>query len=131
METEEAFQSNAAKESIRPPPVVKKAPKKEAQRWKAKGTPFIHPKVAKINTFKDQVAEIAKSLEMEEKTEYGIPAEKELAVLNRKARYDKILKGRSHLVITLKAIGHYRQLLKIIIVIKPFLITSNGERLIV
>ncbi|XP_071810119.1 uncharacterized protein [Asterias amurensis] len=86
LETEEAFQSNAAKESIRPPPVVKKAPKKEAQRWKAKGTPFIHPKVAKINTFKDQVAEIAKSLEMEEKTEYGIPAEKELAVLNRKAR---------------------------------------------
>ncbi|XP_038045416.1 uncharacterized protein LOC119719994 [Patiria miniata] len=86
LETEENFQSNAAKESIRPPPVVKKPTKREPQRWKAKGTPNVNPKTARLNAFKEQVAEIAKSLVIEERTEYGIPAEKELTVLARKTR---------------------------------------------
>ncbi|XP_022109062.1 uncharacterized protein LOC110989186 [Acanthaster planci] len=86
LEMEENFQSNAAKESIRPPPIIKKPPKREPQRWKAKGTPILNPKAPKPNAFKEQVAEIVKNLVIEDRTEYGIPAEKELTVLARKTR---------------------------------------------
>ena len=77
--TEEEFQSKAAEECFQPPPVSPKKEKKKPKNklFKPQQPP---PKPA------FQISEIVKSLEMEEPTEYNIPAEKELMRIARKAK---------------------------------------------